>query len=278
MPKSIALVKQQNEGKAHKKAKTEQPAVSSAAAVSSHLGNAAVQRLLAQRSGGDGAFDLDDATADRINHARSGGQALDGAVQTQMSQSMGTDFSGVRVHTGGEAHELNEQLSAKAFTTGKDIFFREGEYNPKSSSGQELIAHELTHVVQQGSGAVGGGGGAMRVNAPGDRFEQEADSVAKTVSNPSGAPAVQRQAPAEEEVQAKRLQRQEEDEVQAKHLQRQEEDEVQAKHLQRQEEDDQVQAKALQRQEEDEVQKAEMPEEEEAVQKAEMPEEEPAAA
>lgn len=231
-----------------------------------HLGNAAVQRLLAQRSGGDGAFDLDDATAGRINAARSGGQALDGAVQTQMSQSMGTDFSGVRVHTGSEAHQLNEQLSAKAFTTGQDIFFRAGEYNPGSSGGQELIAHELTHVVQQGSGTVseGVGSGAMRVNAPGDRFEQEADSVAKNVTTASNAPAVQRQTP-EEEVQAKRLQRAEmpEEEVQAKRLQRQEmpEEEVQAKALQRQEEEEE--AVQMQEEEEEPVQMQEMPEEEE---------------
>ena len=234
------------------------------AALQNHLGNAAVQRLLAQRSSqSDGAFDLDDATAGRINAARSGGQALDGAVQTQMSQSMGADFSGVRVHTGSEAHQLNEQLSAKAFTTGQDIFFREGEYNPGSSGGQELIAHELTHVVQQGSGAVGGGGNAMRVNAPGDRFEQEADSVAKNVTAASNAPAVQRAEMPEEEVQTKRLQRAEmpEEEVQAKRLQRQEmeEEEVQTKALQRQEEEEAVQ---MQEEEEEPVQMQELPEEE----------------
>lgn len=290
MSKIPATQKQEDKAhaiKAKKREEATRPAVHvlehpTLSALQNHLGNAAIQRLLAQRSGGDGAFDLDEATAGRINAARSGGQALDGPVQTQMSQSMGADFSGVRVHTGSEAHQLNEQLSAKAFTTGSDIFFREGEYAPHSSGGQELIAHELTHVVQQGSGAVGGSGGAMRVNAPGDRFEQEADSVAKTVSSAGGAPAVQRQAPEEEEVQTKRLQRQEEEEpVQAKRLQRQEEEEpVQAKRLQRQEmPEEEVQTQRLQRQEEEEpVQKQEMPEEEEAVQKQAMPEEEPAPA
>lgn len=258
--------------KAHAKAKKREdssPAVGHAlehptlSALQNHLGNAAVQRLLAQRAGG-GAFDLDDATASRINAARGGGQALDGAVQTQMSQSMGADFSGVRVHTGSEAHHLNEQLSAKAFTTGSDIFFRDGAYSPGSSGGQELIAHELTHVVQQGSGAVGGSGGAMRVNAPGDRFEQEADSVAKTVTAASTTPAVQRQTPEEEEVQTQRLQRQapEEEEVQTKRLQRQEldEEEVQTKALQRQEEEEE--AVQMQEEEEEPVQMQELPEEE----------------
>ncbi|MEZ4868518.1 MAG: DUF4157 domain-containing protein [Caldilineaceae bacterium] len=209
------------------------------ATLPSHLGNRAIQRLLAQRSG-DGAFDLDEATAGRINGARGGGQALDTSVQTKMGESMGADFSGVRVHTGSEAHQLNEQLSAKAFTTGSDIFFREGAYSPQSSSGQELLAHELTHVVQQSTGAVSGGAGGsgsgMTVNAPGDRFEQEADSVAKSVTTAATAPPVQRQTPEEEELQTKRLQRQE--------------------------------------MEEDELQMQAMPEEEEPVQMQAMPEEE----
>jgi hypothetical protein len=206
------------------------------------VGNRAVQRLLAQRSG-DGPFDLDDSTAERINRERSSGQALDGDVQSKMGEATGQDFSDVKVHTGPESHALNEDLSAKAFTTGQDIFFREGAYDPASSGGQELLAHELTHVVQQRSGSVGGGGGGMTVNAPGDTYEQQADSVAKTVTGPAAAPSVQRQdAPEEEEVQAKALQRQEmpeEEEVQAKALQRQEmpeeEEEVQTKALQREE-------------------------------------------
>jgi hypothetical protein len=203
-----------------------------------HLGNRAIQRLLAQRSG-DGAFDLDDATAGRINRARGGGQALDTSIQAKMGESMGADFSGVRVHTGSESHALNEQLNAKAFTTGSDIFFRDGAYSPQSSGGQELLAHELTHVVQQSTGAVrggGGGGSTMTVNAAGDRFEQEADSVAKSVTSTAAAPPVQRQMPEEEELQTKRLQRQEA--------------------------------------EEDDLQMQAMPEEEEPVQMQAMPEEE----
>ena len=198
-----------------------------------HIGNTALQRLLAQRTG-DAPFDLDDATAGRIHRARSGGQALDGTVQAQMGEAMGHDFSGVRVHTDGEAHALNEQLSAKAFTTGPDIFFRGGAYSPQSSAGQELLAHELTHVVQQASGVVDGGGAGMRVNAPGDRFEQEADAVAKAVTAApaaSAAPAVQRQElPEEDELQAKPLQRQEleDEELQMQELEEEEPLQMQA--------------------------------------------------
>jgi len=159
------------------------------------IGNQAVQRLLAQRRG-DGAFELDDTTANRINSARSGGQALDRQVQDEMGSALGHDFSHVRVHISGEADALNQQLSAKAFATGSDLFFREGAYNPGSSSGKELLAHELTHVVQQSSGAVSGGG-KMTVNAPGDRFEQEADAVANAVSRSMASPQVQAQASGE---------------------------------------------------------------------------------
>jgi hypothetical protein len=66
-----------------------------------------------------------------------------------MEQVFGADFSGVKVHTDADADVLNQSLQARAFTTGKDIFFRSGEYRPDDTSGQRLLAHELTHVVQQ---------------------------------------------------------------------------------------------------------------------------------
>ena len=200
---------------------TESDAASSVTGLQQMIGNRAVQRFLAQRSG-DGSFGLDDDTANRINHERSGGQSLDSHVQAKMSESTGQDFSDVKIHTGPESHDLNEQLSAKAFTTGSDIFFREGAYDPGSSDGQELLAHELTHVVQQRSGSVGGGGGGMTVNAPGDAYEQEADSVAKSVMS-GGAPEVQRAMPEDEEqVQTKSLQREDLPEEEPEMLQMQE--------------------------------------------------------
>jgi hypothetical protein len=94
---------------------------------------------------GEASTDLDTA----INSARGGGQPLDAGLQRSMGQAMGADFSGVRVHTDAKSDELNQSIQAKAFTTGKDVFFRSGAYEPGSRGGQELLAHELTHVVQQ---------------------------------------------------------------------------------------------------------------------------------
>ena len=179
-------------------------------------GNRAVQRLLAQRQGGaEGAsaslstgFELDDETAGRINRARGGGQPLESDLQAQMGEALGYDFGGVRVHTGTESDELNQQLSARAFTTGQDIFVRSGEYDPASSGGRELIAHELSHVVQQGTGRVPAGGSGMNVRPPGDAFEQEADALALQAANAEpavasapGGEGVQRQDYEEEELQ-----------------------------------------------------------------------------
>ena len=89
-----------------------------------------------------------------IQRARSGGRPLPGETRAKMEQAFNADFSGVKVHTGGQADTLNRSLQARAFTTGQDIFFRSGEYNPDSTAGWEILAHELTHVVQQNPGRV----------------------------------------------------------------------------------------------------------------------------
>jgi len=98
--------------------------------------------------------DVDTDVARSIQSARGGGHPLHDRLRSSMERGFGADFSGVRVHTGGQADALNRSLNARAFTTGKDIFFGKGQYNPGSSGGQELIAHELTHTVQQGAAGV----------------------------------------------------------------------------------------------------------------------------
>lgn len=89
-----------------------------------------------------------------VTQAKSGGHPLDNKVRQPMEQAFGTDFSQIKIHTDSTAHDLNRSLSARAFTSGQDVFFRQGAYQPDSTQGQELIAHELTHVVQQTGNAV----------------------------------------------------------------------------------------------------------------------------
>ena len=101
-------------------------------------------------AGGTASADLESS----IQSARGSGQSLDANLQQSMGQAMGADFSGVKVHTDSQSDQLNKSIQAKAFTTGQDVFFRQGAYEPSSRGGQELIAHELTHVVQQNGGAV----------------------------------------------------------------------------------------------------------------------------
>lgn len=89
-----------------------------------------------------------------INTARGSGQPLDAGLQQSMGQAMGANFSGVKVHTDTQSDQLNQSIQARAFTTGQDVFFRGGAYQPGNRGGQELIAHELTHVLQQDGGVV----------------------------------------------------------------------------------------------------------------------------
>ncbi|MEM9948997.1 MAG: DUF4157 domain-containing protein [Cyanobacteria bacterium P01_D01_bin.36] len=89
-----------------------------------------------------------------IDRARSTGRPLDMKLQQQMGQAMGADFSDVKIHADHQADQLNRSIQAMAFTTGKDVFFRQDAYQPGSPEGQKLIAHELTHVVQQSAGNV----------------------------------------------------------------------------------------------------------------------------
>ncbi|MEO1378146.1 MAG: DUF4157 domain-containing protein, partial [Cyanobacteria bacterium J06635_10] len=101
------------------------------------------------RQGGAGGGTVNRDVEQNIQQARGGGQGLADNVRQPMEQAFGADFSGVKVHTGGQADVLNRSLNSRAFATGQDIFFKQGEYNPGSRGGQELLAHELTHVVQQ---------------------------------------------------------------------------------------------------------------------------------
>lgn len=152
------------------------PAVARVIALQASAGNAAVGRMLS--AGGA-------AQVARAGMAGAGAP-LDAGVRDRFEPAFGSDFSGVRVHTGGPAADAAGALDARAYTVGGDIVFNQGEYAPASDSGQALIAHELAHVVQQGDqhGAVPDG---LEVSQPGDPMEREAESAASAAM--SGAPA-----------------------------------------------------------------------------------------
>jgi hypothetical protein len=157
------------------------------------FGNRYVGRVLARARevSPDGpAHGADDhlAVVERtIDQARGTGQDLDHRTRGHMETAFGADFGGVRIHTDTRADGLNHALSARAFATGQDVFFRQGEYDPGSSRGRELLAHELTHVVQQtGTGA--GPQAKMTVSEPDDPQEREADEMARSVVAREHAP------------------------------------------------------------------------------------------
>lgn len=127
---------------------------------------------LAQRAAepASGAEPAGGAARAGIQQARGGGQPLPDRVLAPMERAFGHSFAGVRVHTDGHADRLSHSLRARAFTTGADIFFRRGQYQPESGAGRELLAHELTHVVQQRGRAAPGAGLAIQ-RAVGFEFE-----------------------------------------------------------------------------------------------------------
>ncbi|MEH2168450.1 MAG: DUF4157 domain-containing protein [Nostoc sp.] len=108
---------------------------------------------LVQRQGG-GRTAATSELETSIQQARGNGQPLADDIKQPMEQAFGADFASVRVHTDAQSNSLNESIQARAFTTGQDVFFRHGEYSPGSNAGKELLAHELTHVVQQNGSAV----------------------------------------------------------------------------------------------------------------------------
>jgi hypothetical protein len=155
------------------------PARASGANVGARLSNRTLQRL-AEGPPRTGSFDAPQAVESAIDGARGQGSPLDREARADMEHAFGADFGGVRIHQDDRSHQLNRALDAQAFTSGHDVFFSRGAYQPGTSGGRELLAHELTHVVQQ-TGTVQE---KLTVNDPGDSYEQEADRVSRDLAPP----------------------------------------------------------------------------------------------
>jgi hypothetical protein len=108
--------------------------------------SATVQRKADSNSGTSGQL------SSRIEQSAGNGNSLPSKTQAEMQQALGYNLDAVNIHADAEAADLNRQVKAQAFTHGKDIYFNAGKYNPESSEGKHLLAHELTHVIQQNAG------------------------------------------------------------------------------------------------------------------------------
>lgn len=143
--------------------------------LASGMGNRAFAALARE---GDGILPNGRAHPDvevAIARSRGRGTALDEGVRGRLAPSLGDDLGDVRVHADDHADTLARSVQARAFATGSDVFFAQGEYQPNTSSGDKLLAHELSHVVQQRGAPTAG---PMTVSQPGDAMEVEADRTA----------------------------------------------------------------------------------------------------
>jgi hypothetical protein len=169
------------------------------------LGNQAVQRIIQRTKSANTPTTpkVEDGFAARLRSAASG-NALEPSVRSQLEQKLGTSLSIVRLHTDTEADKLTREVDATAFTTGSDIFFRSGTYDPTSTEGMRTLMHEAVHVIQQAAGPVSGTAEAegVSISDPSDAYEQSAqsfvmeadkDSATSASIQPKPASAIQRQ-------------------------------------------------------------------------------------
>jgi Domain of unknown function (DUF4157) len=156
-------------------ARTPAPAQRAFAAPPLAAGNQALARLFARTGGGllPGGR-VHPAVQSLIDRRRGGGSGLAAGVRARMEPLVGPTGD-VRVHADGAADTLARSVQARAFTTGRDVFFARGEYRPGTAAGDRLLAHELAHVAQQRGAPTSG---PLTATEPGDRFEREADRTA----------------------------------------------------------------------------------------------------
>jgi hypothetical protein len=152
-------------------------------------GNAAVRRALGQPGLGGGA--APSGFTDRLGKAEAG-QPIPDEPRQSLETSFGTSLADVRLHVGSQSGELAAEVSANAFTVNKDIYFGDGQFAPGSQQGYHLLAHEVTHTLQQG-GAVSAS--SATVSDPADASEREAEDVATRVTQQRAAGPVQGTAP-----------------------------------------------------------------------------------
>ena len=131
-----------------------------------------------------GSFEAGASVERVLASGRGAGSPLPARLRADLEPRFGANFAGVRVHTGAQSDQLNRQLGAKAFTHGSDIYLAGGQYDPGSGASQRLLAHELTHVVQQDGAATRGnkvqrlfGFGKKKPEDPTQKFYEQTGEV-----------------------------------------------------------------------------------------------------
>ncbi|MFZ3167937.1 MAG: DUF4157 domain-containing protein [Candidatus Methanoperedens sp.] len=114
------------------------------------------EKILQAKEASDKIPEVTPKAENNISAIRGGGQPLPESIRSFMEPRFNTDLSTVRIHTDSHAHDLARSINAKAFTVGGDIVLGAGHYAPETGSGKRLMAHELTHVMQQGGRTISG--------------------------------------------------------------------------------------------------------------------------
>jgi len=107
-----------------------------------------------QANSDSGGFEVSDDFESELAATKGGGQPIPTPARGEMENAFGADFGGIRLHTDSRAASMSRKINACAFTHGTDIYFNEGMFNPSTDVGKHLLAHELTHAIQQGEGKI----------------------------------------------------------------------------------------------------------------------------
>jgi hypothetical protein len=135
------------------------------------------------------------AWSTQVRGLTSGGAPLPADVRAFFEPRFGVDFGGVRIHDHDRAAQAARSVQASAYTLGQNIVFAAGRYAPQTADGRRLLAHELTHVVQQQNGAQAAPSASLEIGPADDPYERQADAVAEAVLSAAAVPTIAPAAP-----------------------------------------------------------------------------------
>ena len=119
------------------------------AVASTIVGGGKISRQISGGTGGSSGIAVSSQMESQLSRLQGGGRPMPDGLRSMMESGFGQDLSNVRLHTDSEAASMSSSIHAKAFTHGNDIYFNRGQFSPETAEGQRLVAHELTHTIQQ---------------------------------------------------------------------------------------------------------------------------------